>query len=93
MLQIVVLGAGCAETLLEDLEFFELVVEFVVCFLGDLVLVVQQLLGILLEIVEACGCEAREDVVRIGDHELVELVLLVNFVEVLVRNALDSPEI
>jgi hypothetical protein len=40
--------------------------------------------AILFEVLEASGRKSGEDIVRIGDHELVELVVFIDFVEVLI---------
>jgi hypothetical protein len=87
------LGRGGTKTLLENFQFFEFVVQFVIGLLCDLVLVVEVGIVILLKILEASWRKSGEDIVRIGDHELVELVVFINFVKVLIRDAFDSTEI
>lgn len=84
---------GRSEPLLQKLEFFVLVIQFVVGFGDDFGLVVQVLLALVLDLVEAGGREALEHVVGVCDHEFVELKVAVDFVEVFVRYALDSAEV
>ena len=73
------------------LQLLKLVVQLVVALLDDFGLEVE--LVRLVAVLEAGRDKAREDVVRLSDHVIVEFVVPVHLVESLVRNHSDSFEI
>ena len=73
------------------LQLLEFVVKLVIALLDDFGLEVE--IVVWSSVFETGWDEAREDVVRLGDHVVIECVILVDFIESLIRDHSDPFEV